>query len=257
MRNITIGIVLTAILLGFALLGCQSAGGSAGNQDVLFQYSTLGSLMAGVYDGDITFAELKKHGDFGLGTFNALDGEMIEIDHQIYQVKSDGTVYPIDDKMKAPFAVVTYFKPDQTVKVTEPMDCAGLKTYLDSQLPTENIPYAVKISGTFDQVQTRSVPRQEKPYPPLLEVTKTQPVFELQEIEGVMLGFRLPSYMDVANAPGYHFHFITAARDAGGHVLDCQVQGVKAEIDYTTEWHTVLPGDDAFYQVGISSEEYR
>jgi acetolactate decarboxylase len=257
MKKSIISIVLLAILLTLTTLACQPSGELGENEDVLFQYSTLGSLMAGVYDGGITYTELKKHGDFGLGTFNALDGEMIEINHQVYQIKSNGVAYPVDDKMKAPFAVVTFFEPDQTVKVVEPMDCEQLKSYLDSLLPTENIPYAIKITGTFNSLQTRSVPKQEKPYPRLLDVLETQSVFEFQETKGVMLGFRLPSYMDVANATGYHFHFITADRATGGHVLKCQVQEVTAEIDYTNEWHTVLPGDAAFYKVDMSNDEYR
>jgi len=163
----------------------------------------------------------------------------------------------IDDSMKTPFSVVTYFEADQTVELDGPLDCEQLKIYLDSLLPTENIPYAIKITGTFNEILTRSVPRQEKPYPPLTDVLETQPTFEHRIIEGVMLGFRLPDYMDVVNAPGYHFHFVTADRKSGGHVLECGVQGATAEIDYMDEWHMVLPGDDAFYQVEMSNDEYQ
>jgi acetolactate decarboxylase len=257
MKKTAIGVVLLGILLGASALGCQSAGESGENDDVLFQYSTLGSLMAGVYDGEMTYAELKQHGDFGLGTFNTLDGEMIEIEHHVYQVRADGVAYPVDDQMKTPFAVVTYFEPDQTVEVTDSVDYSQFKAYLDSVLPTENIPYAIRIAGTFAYVRTRSVPKQAEPYPPLLEVMETQPTFEFREVQGVMLGFRLPTYMATANAPGYHFHFITADRKAGGHVLEFQVEGVAAEIDSTDEWYTVLPGDDAFYRVDISDDEYQ
>ncbi len=236
--------------------GCQSAALFPG-RETLFQYSLLSSLMAGVFDGEMTFADLKNYGDFGLGTFNGLDGEMLEIDHQVFQIKSDGVAYPVDDALKTPFSVVTFFDTDQTVNFIEPIDCEALKAQLDSLLPTENIPYAIKITGTFTTVQTRSVPRQEKPYKTLPEVLESQPVFEFDAVEGVMLGFRLPSYMDPANAPGYHFHFITADRTAGGHVLECQLQQATVEIDYTDEWHTYLPEDDAFYQVELSAEEYQ
>jgi len=257
MNKAKVRIVFLGILLGLTMLGCQPPGESGENNDVLFQYSTLGSLLAGVYDGGMTYAEIKDHGDFGLGTFNALDGEMIELDHQVYQIKSDGVAYPVDDEMKAPFAVVTYFEPDQRLVIAETMDCGQLQEHLDGLLPTENIPYALKIEGKFRRVKTRSVPRQAKPYPPLLDVLAEQPTFEFQDTDGVVVGFRLPSYMDVANAPGYHFHFITRDRDAGGHVLECQVQDVVVEIDYTDQWHTVLPGDDAFYQVDMSDDEYQ
>jgi acetolactate decarboxylase len=257
MKKSIITILLFSSFASFLICGCQPAQQSAKDTDVLFQYSTLGSLMAGVYDGEMTFGELKEQGDFGLGTFNTLDGEMIEIDHQFYQVKSDGVAYPVKDERQSPFAVVTYFEPDQTETIEESMDCDQLKAHIDSLLPTQNLPYAVKVSGTFSYVKTRSVPAQDKPYQPLLEVLKTQPTFEFEDVEGVLLGFRLPAYMDVANSPGYHFHFINNERNAGGHALACQVKKVTVEIDVTDEWRTVLPDDEAFYNVDISNEAYK
>jgi len=257
MKKRTIGYLFLVAMLSFTMLGCQSSQESVEDKEILFQYSTLGSLLEGVYDGEMTYTELKRHGDFGLGTFNALDGEMIEIDHQVYQIKADGVAYQVDGEMKTPFAVVTYFEPDQTVAIGEMIDCEQLKEYLDSLLPTENIPYALKIDGKFNYMKTRSVPRQNKPYPRLLDVLEEQPIFEFYEIEGVMVGFRLPSYMDGANAPGYHFHFITEDRNAGGHVLECQPHDIKVEIDHTNEWYTVLPEDDEFYDVEMTGDEYQ
>jgi len=260
MRKKIIGYSLFVTLFSLALFGCQPTQASQESQelrgkDILFQYSVLSSLLVGVYDGEMTYAEIKQYGDFGLGTFNALDGEMIEINHQVYQIKADGIAYQVDDDMKTPFAVVTYFEADQTVILNETMSLVELKEYLDTLLPTENIPYAVKINGKFSYIKTRSVPRQTKPYPPLLDVIKEQPIFEFNEIEGVLVGFRLPSYMEGANAPGYHFHFITKDRDAGGHVLECELQDVNIEIDYTDEWHTVLPEDDQFYNANLTGNE--
>lgn len=46
----------------------------------IFQTSTINALVESVYDGDVTFAELARHGDFGLGTLNALYGEMVALD---------------------------------------------------------------------------------------------------------------------------------------------------------------------------------
>ena len=246
--------LIITIFLFFTIIGCQPSGESEKDMDILFQYSTLGALLEGVYDGDMTYDEINRHGDFGLGTLNALDGEMIELDHQVYQIKADGIAYSVNGKMKTPFAVVTFFEPDQTLRIDKPMDCDQLKEYLDSRLPTENIPYALKINGIFSYIKARSVPSQDQPYPPLLEVLEDQPTFEFHDINGVMVGFRLPSYMEGANVPGYHFRFITAERDAGGHVLMCNPQDINVEIDYTSEWHTVLPEDDAFFGVGLAGE---
>ena len=63
----------------------------AGPVGEVFQYSTLEALLGGVYDGDVTIGELLTHGDFGLGTFNSLDGEMIVLDGICYHLRSDGT----------------------------------------------------------------------------------------------------------------------------------------------------------------------
>ncbi len=40
------------------------------------------ALLDGIYDGVISFEDLKKHGDFGIGTFDQLDGEMIAFDNE-------------------------------------------------------------------------------------------------------------------------------------------------------------------------------
>ena len=62
---------------------------------VLFQASTIGALLDGAYDGDLTFAELAEHGDLGLGTLNGLDGEMIALDGRFYRADVDGRVQPV------------------------------------------------------------------------------------------------------------------------------------------------------------------
>ncbi len=35
------------------------------------------ALVEGIYQQRIPFTEIKQHGDFGLGTFDHLDGEMV------------------------------------------------------------------------------------------------------------------------------------------------------------------------------------
>ncbi|MBV8810544.1 MAG: acetolactate decarboxylase, partial [Acidobacteriaceae bacterium] len=43
---------------------------------VVFQVSTLDALSLGLYQGVYAIAALKQRGDFGLGTFEGIDGEM-------------------------------------------------------------------------------------------------------------------------------------------------------------------------------------
>ena len=65
----------------------------------LFQVSTSGALVQGVYERAVSSTFLLKYGDFGLGTFDNLDGEMVVLDGGIYQVRSDGTVNKIVDEV--------------------------------------------------------------------------------------------------------------------------------------------------------------
>src|ERR1700739_656002 len=58
----------------------------------LFQVSISGALVAGVYDREVSVRSILEHGDFGLGTFANLDGEMIVLDGQVYQVQGTGRV---------------------------------------------------------------------------------------------------------------------------------------------------------------------
>lgn len=51
------------------------------------------TLLCGMYDGSMSVKELKSHGNLGIGTMNHLDGEILMVDHVVYQVKYDGTVH--------------------------------------------------------------------------------------------------------------------------------------------------------------------
>ncbi|MCZ7402554.1 MAG: acetolactate decarboxylase [Candidatus Methanoperedens sp.] len=225
------------------------------NKDVLFQTSTIDALLEGVYDGDTTFGELKKHGDFGLGTVNGLDGEMLELDGKAYQIKTDGVAYAVNDSMKTPFAVVTFFEPDKKLFLNTTMNSSQFPDYLESKFPTKNIIYAIKIKGNFEYIKTRSVPGQKKPYPKLVEVTKNQSTFEFHKANGTIIGFWLPVYMKGTNVPGYHFHFITDDRTAGGHVLEYILGNSSIEIDYTSDFLMELPGTEEFYKVNLEEDK--
>jgi hypothetical protein len=95
-----------------------------------------------------------------------------------------------------------------------------LQTLVDGLMEGPNLFYAVRVDGRFASVTTRSVPRQQRPYPPLAEVAKTQPVFHLDNVSGTLAGFRFPDFARGLNVPGLHLHFLTEDHRAGGHVLD-------------------------------------
>jgi acetolactate decarboxylase len=246
-------ISLTAGVLAGYLPGYYS--GIQNQGDILTQVSTIDAILNGLYEGVITYGELKDYGDFGIGTFAGLDGEMVALDGEFYQIKTDGIAYPVNNAMTSPFACVIFFDADRGMPVCEGMNYTQFRDYLKGSITEKNIFHAVKIEGSFSYVKTRSVPGQEKPYPPLVEVTANQPTFEFQDIKGTIVGFWSPEYVEGLNVPGYHLHFITADRKAGGHVLEFVVKDAKLTVDYTSELHLILPNTEAFNSLDLTKSK--
>jgi acetolactate decarboxylase len=237
------------------LAGCSNSTNDLIERETLTQVSTIDALLGGVYDGVTDFKTLKDYGDFGISTFEGLDGEGLGFDGEFYQVKANGVAYPVTDSMLTPFASVTFFDVDLEENLLEGMDYEQLPDFMENLLPTANIFYALRIDGQFSYVKTRSVPAQEKPYPPLAEVTANQPEFEFNDVEGVIVGFICPDYVSGVNVPGYHLHFLTSDKNAGGHVLAFTVKQAVISVDYTSEFLMILPGEGSnFYQLDLTGD---
>lgn len=257
-KSVIIIIAALACLTFLVLQGCSPdyADNPVVERETLMQVSTIDAILGGVYDGVMTYEDLAGYGDFGIGTFTGLDGEMIAFDGDFYQVKANGVAYPVPGSMETPFAAVTYFDADDTAAVPEGLDYRGFQEFLDGILPTENTFYAVRLEGTFSYMKTRSVPAQQKPYPPLVEVTKHQPEFEFHDIPGTIAGFRCPPYVAGVNVVGYHLHFLTDDRDAGGHILDFTVREATVTVDYTGDFLMILPDDSSdFYDIDLTPDK--
>ncbi len=208
---------------------------------VLFQASTIGALLDGSFEGDLSFAELAEQGDLGLGTLNRLDGEMIALDGEFFRADVDGGIHPVPAAARTPFAVVTRFEPEIDVRIEGRLSHEELLGRLDALIPEGASSCAIRLDGCFALVRARSVPAQSSPYRPLTEVVAEQHVFELEGVEGTMVGFRFPAYAEGIEVSGYHLHFIDRARARGGHVLDSRSDGLRARIDPSNDLHVELP----------------
>ena len=220
-----------------------------GAEDVLFQLSLLNALDKGIAEGEMTIKDLKQHGDFGLGTFNAIDGELIGVDGNFYRMDVDGVAQPADDSLKTPYAFTTFFEPDKRVSLDAIEDYKKLKQQLDSLLPTKNIFYAIKIKGTFKYIKTRSIAKHNRPYPNLKEMFKTQTLTEFRNVQCTFVGFRCPVYVEGINFPVHHFHFVTDDRKAGGHIYECHLEKGVVEIDYIPSFYLELPESKEFFKL--------
>ncbi len=214
-------------------------------RDTLYQTSTLSALMVGLLDGARPVGELAGEGDLGLGTLEGLDGELLCVDGVFYQVSVEGAVREVASEERVPFACMTHFEPEIAVEAPPGLDLAGLTALLDAARPSPNAFYAIRMDGTFGTMKTRSVPRQE-PYAGLMEAVAHQSVFELGEVEGTLVGFWIPAFAAGVNLHGYHFHFVTGDRSAGGHVLGLTTGTVEAALDLTPALSLSLPTSPEF-----------
>jgi acetolactate decarboxylase len=165
---------------------------------------------------------------------------MVLLDGHVYQIRSDGKVYHVEDNEKSPFACVTFFNPDTIDDLENSNNSKGFQDLLNNLIPSENMLYAIRIDGTFSHVKTRVVPRSEN-YRPLVEATKNQPVFDFHDVRGCLAGFYTPHFMESLNAPGYHIHFLSEDRQHGGHLIECALGKVRIGIQHVPKLDVGLP----------------
>jgi acetolactate decarboxylase len=217
----------------------------------LFQVSTSGALVAGLFSGVVSCRALLQHGDFGLGTFANLDGELVVVDNRVYQVRGDGTVSEAPADAEAPFAVVTRFDPDVDSHVMGLESFAIIEEYCDKARPSSNIFYAFRLDGIFDTVRTRAVSPSLN-HGRLIDAAKAQAEFSFNNIAGSLIGFWSPGFSSAFSIPGYHFHFISNDRRHGGHLLACSAKALRLRSEPLTDFHLSLPENEAFLKADLS-----
>lgn len=222
----------------------------------LFQVSTSTALVQGVYNGVVTIGELKQHGDFGLGTFDGLDGEMLALDGHFYQVHGSGRVEEVAGDARVPFAVVTAFHPQLESRLDLVDGFTKLTDRLDGMRRTENLFYAVRIEGRFARVRTRAACKAASGIS-LVKATSHQAEFEFADVNGTLVGFWTPSYARTLNIAGWHLHFVTDDRTGGGHLLDCRADGLLARVQELADVRIAMPETAAFLQADLSRDPTR
>jgi len=237
--SVTLALIVIVVCASFYAL-LQSNVGANADRETLYQLAAFNTFSNGTFAGFMPFSELSKHGDFGIGTVDGLDGEMIALDGVFYQIATDGTPKQIDPAVKCPYATITYFNADKTLTVAG-LNYTELKNYLDNSLTSKNAIYAIKVTGTFEYVQARSPAKQFQPYPTLTQALTNQTVWTFNNISATAVGFWFPSSMDGVDYVGYHLHIISDDKTEGGHLLDCIISNATVELDQTNTYTLVLP----------------
>ena len=218
------------------------------------QVSLFSVLLSGRYDGVITLAELKKKGGMSIATMDRLDGEMQMIDGVVYQACADGRVYLPGDDATIPFGTVAEFHAERTLRVGDIPSYERFEEYMAECCPEENIPLAIHFTGEFRRMKVRTVGRQEHDGIGLAEAAKNEAVFDLTDCRGDLVGFRLPGYVQGVNAPGWHLHFVDAARQHGGHVVNFSLKDGVLRLCHADDFQIHLPAPEVLAGLDLSRD---
>ncbi|MGA2403831.1 MAG: acetolactate decarboxylase [Syntrophobacteraceae bacterium] len=200
--------------------------------------SPASAMMKGIYKETATIGEVKLHGDFGLGTFNELDGEMVLLDGVAYQIRTDGQTCEVSDDVQTPFACATFFDPVSVETIDWELDNQDFKALLERIIPSENMFYGIRIDGTFNQIKMWSVPKQPDHRP----ITEVRPsMFTFSDVYGTLAGFYTPEFIKALSMPGFHFHFLTADRRFGGHLKECNLKNLRISVQFISRLELDLP----------------
>ena len=215
----------------------------------LFQYNTLGALMAGLYGGSLTVGELLQHGDLGIGTLDSIDGELIVLDGKAYQAKGSSQqpeVIEVDPEVKVPYAAVIFHQAEVIFKQRFEMPHEELQQRIESYYDGENLFRSIKIHGHFSKMHVRMIPKStsDKKF---AEVAVHQPEFSTEDITGTIVGFWTPEIFHGVSVAGYHLHFISDDHTFGGHVLDYVITQGVIEVGAVDQLDQRFPVQDRQY----------
>ena len=208
----------------------------------LFSAGYASAFIGGLYDSWYPYSSLVQKGNFGLGAPGKLDGELVMLKGRLYQSRANGVTTEISPTGKTPYAVVCFFHVDTVLRPRNVLNKEGLYRYLDSVLSSRNGIYAIHIRGDFTYVKTRAFPPvDKKPYLPLAAMLDRQHFFEYKEVSGDLVGYKLPAFMEGAHISGNHFHFLSADKRSGGHLIDLVTKNVTIEVERLSSYTMELP----------------
>lgn len=237
-------------LMVITMLGCSSD-----NEDMIFHYSVLKALDNGVLESDMNVGELKRHGDFGLGTYNKMNGEMIVLNNVVYRVSPDGKIMQPDDETLIPYSVITFYNQEDTLVMTGEINYPALKAFAEKRIPSLNRFYAFRISGEFEYIKCGGADLQEKPYnETLVQILSDRPVYEGNNIKGTLVGFWCPSYIGDINTSGFHLHFIADDLSMGGHLMEFSARSLEIGYDIKSVYKISLPETNDFSKAKFRDE---
>lgn len=217
------------LLLGVAALIAAAAplaeASSSEPTSTLDQVGTYDYLTQPDFAGLTSVGTVAEGNSIGLGTFEDLNGELVMVGGEVFQVRPDGLPREVDPDTLTPFMQAIDFKPTVNVPVAPGTQCEDLDPMIQEAAAQNNGIIAVRVRGTFTDLTTRSVTADPPPYQPLSQTIAEQTKFPLGERRAVLVGFWQGKDALGLGQDGLHLHGLTADKSAGGHVLSCTLGG--------------------------------
>lgn len=204
------------------------------------QFSFVDALVAGLFDGAFDAATVAAAGTLGVGCGDALDGELVLIDGELFVCRAEG-VSRVEPTASIPFAEVADFAPTYQRAVTGPLTEAAFEALVDEIVPSHNLFYAIRVDGEFESVTVREAVRQQKPFRGLAEAVGDQHESTIGETRGTLLGFKGPDVFQGLSVADYHLHYLSDDRQQGGHSMDFVLREGTLRIEAYANFTLRLP----------------
>jgi len=219
------------------------------SNDRIWHYSMIDAMRRGIYEGTYTVKELKTHGNFGLGTFNHLNGELIALDGIIYRIPPSGKVEVASEDLRSPFTSLTFFKADLDKTIYFTGNLEELQEKILPMLFTQNLPYAIKIEASWSDITVGGAePVSPTDTTELATLMKRRPQYKKENVKGTMVGYFTPSLLSNVDLSPFHFHFISEDKKFAGHLMSGQLRNAEMKI---------YLDDKSGYDVELLRDNYR
>lgn len=225
----------------------------------LYQFGTINNLTKGaLYQGIVSVGQIKGKADIGMGCGVGL-GEVIIDNGKFFLADPYGNISEMKNDNMMPFLTAAKIDDRLSTKFNiSNVTLSELPKILAEKHFSDNLFYAIRISGKFSSVLARSEDIDHPPYHQLGEWVKThEHRFTLKDVKGVAVGVKSPEFISGGIGVEYHFHFISSDLKKGGHVLDMNIKSAVVEMEPFYEMKLILPRTEEYFKADLSDSPDR
>jgi acetolactate decarboxylase len=202
-----------------------------------------GALFKGDFSASTTAGAEFAGSRLGLGVMHDLNGEVVSVKGATWRIPVDGIPIEVKPGEGIAFGIAAHGGRAHHIEIPAGRDMTGILSAIDvylagNHIDHEDVVCAVEIVGSFADILLRTEAPATFPNETLGEILEQETLFEFDQWNGTLVGFRFPDESDGQTIPGLHFHAISADQTSGGHVHKVVTTDVLATI-WVDELHPV------------------